>query len=321
MNILITSAGQRVSLVRAFQKELKNLYSNQRVFATDMVPELSSACHVADRFFKVCRVTDPIYINELLSLCLDNDVKMVIPTIDTELLVLAENRLLFLQHGIHVIISSVSFVEKCRDKRKINEFFEDRGIAIPSSVDRYNPTFPLFIKPHNGSLSINTHIVKNKSELAQYQYYDDSYLFMEYIDKEDYDEFTSDMYYDNNGFLKCVVPRKRMLIRAGEINKGITQKNTIVAQFKERLSYIEGARGCLTVQCFQHKQNGHIKAIEINARFGGGYPLSYHAGANYPQWLIKEYFDGESIEYFDDWVDHLLMLRYDDEVIVHENCN
>ncbi|RTZ49695.1 hypothetical protein EJ377_05105 [Chryseobacterium arthrosphaerae] len=56
--------------------------------------------------------------------------------------------------------------------------------------------------------------------------------------------------------------------------------------------------------------------IEINPRFGGGYPLSYLAGANYPEWLLKEYFMGHDIPYFEDWEDNLLMLRYDDEVLV-----
>ena len=92
MNILITSAGQRVSLVRAFQKELKQLYPNGNVYTTDMFPELSAACNVSDRYFKVKRVTDEDYIPALLALCEQQRIRMVVPTIDTELLVLAQNR-------------------------------------------------------------------------------------------------------------------------------------------------------------------------------------------------------------------------------------
>ncbi|WP_315817011.1 hypothetical protein [Paraflavitalea speifideaquila] len=87
------------------------------------------------------------------------------------------------------------------------------------------------------------------------------------------------------------------------------------------MTFIEGAAGCLTAQFFLHKTTGQVTAIEINARFGGGFPLSYHAGANYPRWLIEEYFMQQEIPYTENWEDQLLMLRYDDEVLVHANKN
>ena len=144
---------------------------------------------------------------------------------------------------------------------------------------------------------------------------------MEYIGKEQHDEYTIDMYYDRHNTVKCIVPRKRILVRAGEINKGVTCKNNIVPFLKDKLGIIDGAIGCLTVQVFLNRNSGKIIAIEINPRFGGGYPLSYRAGANYPLWLINEYYNNQSIEYTENWEDQLLMLRYDDEVIVHANKN
>lgn len=321
MNILITSAGQRVSLVRAFKGELKKMYPGQKVFATDLCPGLSAACQVADGYFQVPRVTDPGYIEALLTLCRSNDIKMIVPTIDTELMVLALHKELFSEEGIHVIISSPSFIEACRDKRKINIFFQQRGMAVPATIDKHNPRFPLFIKPHNGSLSADTYIIHTEADLREHHLTNDSFLFMEYLGKQDHDEYTVDMYFNKTGHVKCIVPRKRILVRAGEINKGITSKNGILSYLKEKLAYIEGATGCLTAQFFLHKTTDQVIAIEINARFGGGYPLSYQAGANYPLWLIEEYFNDREITYTEDWEDQLLMLRYDDEVIVHGNKN
>lgn len=321
MNVLITSAGQRVSLVRAFKKELQNLYPDARVYTTDMAPELSAACNVSDRYFRVRRVTDDQYIPELLDLCLQKSIRMIVPTIDTELLVLAQNKQKFLDRGIHVIVSSFSFIEQCRDKRKINSFFQNRGINIPTPIDKHHPTFPLFIKPYDGSLSANTFLITDASQLTTFHMTNEKFLFMEYISKEDHDEYTVDMYFDKLNEVKCIVPRKRILVRAGEINKGITSNNAIVQFLKDKIGYIDGAIGCLTVQVFLNRISGRIIAIEINPRFGGGYPLSYRAGANYPSWLIREYYNNETIEYLDDWEDQLLMLRYDDEVIVHADKN
>ena len=113
------------------------------------------------------------------------------------------------------------------------------------------------------------------------------------------------------------MPRKRIFVRSGEINKGVTRKNQIVAFLKEKLNFIEGAIGCLTIQVFFNKISEEIIGIEINPRFGGGFPLSYLAGANFPKWIIDEYLLNKNISYNDDWEDNLLMLRYDDEVLVH----
>lgn len=318
VNILITSAGQRVSLVRAFQKELKSVFPGAKVLTVDMNPEMSPACRISDGFFKVKRVTDTHYIPELLALCEREDIGMIIPTIDTELQVLSEHRGAFVEKGIHAVVSAKSFVDACRDKRMINAFFSGKGIEIPRAVDKNDPTFPLFIKPYDGSLSVDTFLVRSAEELTEYQLTNPKLMFMEYMDRQEYDEYTVDMYYGRDHHVKCIVPRLRILVRAGEINKGLTCRNAVLPYLKEKLDYIEGATGCLTTQVFYGKTNGRIVGIEINPRFGGGYPLSYLAGANFPGWLIREYFKNETIGYTEAWENNLLMLRYDDEVLVHD---
>lgn len=317
MNILITSAGQRVSLIRAFRRELQQFYSDSKVFTTDMNPRLSAACNVSDHFFTIRRVTDPEYIYQLLEVCKSANVKMVIPTIDTELLILAKNKSIFDNEGIHLIISNELFVSICRDKRRMHQYFLDRLINVPKIIDKENPTFPLFIKPYDGSLSADTFLIENSSQLTRYHYENERLIFMEYINKEFNEEFTIDMYFGKDNKVKCIVPRKRVWVRAGEVNKALTCKNEILNFLREKLGEIEGAIGCLTLQVFMNKKNKQITGIEINPRFGGGYPLSYMAGANFPKWLIQEYFFNENINYTEDWEDDLLMLRYDDEVLVH----
>ena len=141
-------------------------------------------------------------------------------------------------------------------------------------------------------------------------------MFLEYIDHSQNDEFTCDAYYGLDNQLKCVVPRKRIEVRDGEINKGKTEKNELVNYIKEHLNEIEGARGCLTMQFFLNSNTRRIVAIEINPRFGGGYPLAYIAGANFPKWIIEEYFLRKEITYVENWEENVLMLRYDDEIII-----
>lgn len=316
MNILITSAGQRVSLVKSFQKELTSIYENANVFTADFNPLLAPACHVSDGFFAVPKVTDEEYINCLLKNCLEKEIKLVIPTIDTELSVLSANILEFQKNNIHVIVSDASFIKKCRDKRQTNELFAKYSIDTPIQFEQDKLEFPVFVKPYDGSRSEGIFTAFTPNDIKNEHLENEKLMYMEYISDEDYDEFTIDCYYDRNSDLKCVVPRKRILVRAGEVNKGVTKKNVIVDEFTKKLTKLEGARGCLTIQVFLHKTKNIMKGIEINPRFGGGYPLTYLSGANYTKWVIEEYLLDKEIIDFNGWESDLLMLRYDAEVLL-----
>ena len=103
-NILITSAGKRVALTRFFKETLNRFFSEAKVFITDMNPEMAPVSYVCDGSFKVPRVTAPEYPKDLLKICEDNNVGMVIATIDTELLLLADLKEEFKQKGIHVMV-------------------------------------------------------------------------------------------------------------------------------------------------------------------------------------------------------------------------
>lgn len=277
---------------------------------------MAPAGYVSDGCFQVPRVTDEDYPATLRRICEENGVGMVIATIDTELLLLADLKADFARRGIHVMVSDRAFVEVCRDKRHTGTFFERHGIRVPKEVDKYHPTFPLFAKPYDGSLSANLHYIKTADELTPDILADPKLLFMEYIDKKVYKEYTVDMYFGRDHRVKCIVPRDRIEIRAGEINKGRAVKNEILTFLKEKMGRVEGCVGCICVQLFFNPETKDMVGIEINPRFGGGYPLSYMAGGNFPELLIREYFMDEPVDYAEQLQDGMLMLRYDDAIFV-----
>ena len=141
-------------------------------------------------------------------------------------------------------------------------------------------------------------------------------IFMEYIDKQVYKEYTVDMYFGRDNRLKMAVPRERIEIRAGEINKGRTHKGYLLDYLREQLDHIDGCVGTICVQAFYNEATHDVVGIEINPRFGGGFPLSYAAGANFPQFIIQEYILNQNLQYSDQWSDQKLMLRYDDAVFI-----
>ena len=318
MNILIASAGRRVSLVRFFKKELSKISHSGKVYTTDLLPELSPACQVSDLGIKVRKITETGAVQELVAICKKYNIQLVIPTIDTELIYLAKHKDDFLKVGAKVVISDESFVAKCRDKRLTNRLFTNLKIDIPKSINLQTPTFPIFAKPYDGSLSKDNYIINNEDELIADIVKSPKLMFMEYLNPSVFDEYTVDIYYGKDHYLKCAVPRKRLEVRTGEVNKALTCKNEIYNFVISKMNFIEGAIGCLTVQFFMSKNADKFYGIEINPRFGGGYPLSYHAGANYPKFILNEWLLNETFSFYDGWENNLLMLRYDDEIIVSD---
>jgi len=286
-NILVLSAGRRVSLVKAFQQSMQELNLTASVIAADIDPARAAACHIADRSIKLPSCLAKEYIETLLEECLTHDIALVVPTIDTELKVLAENKQNFLERGITLVVSEYEFVKKCRDKRLTNQLFADIGFATPICYSLDNIKFPCFSKPISGSMSQDIRILENEDELENWKIDKNKMIFMEVISQDIFDEYTIDIYFNQSSKVKCIVPRQRVEVRGGEVSKALTNK-ALVSLIRPVVEKITGAFGCLTLQVFKHESTDQIYGIEINPRFGGGFPLTNLAGAKYPLWLIEE---------------------------------
>lgn len=312
-NVLITSAGRRVALVRAFQEALHPRGS--RVVATDVKPQESAACHVADSRRSVPRNDDPSYVDETLRVAIEHEVGLVIPTLDSELLALSEARPAFAERGVQIAVSDHPFIQSCRNKRRTARVFETLGV---SPIREVKNTFPRFVKPVDGSLSTDVHFVHDREALPRRLEDRDRFVHQELIDRSRYREYSIDALYSDNGVLLCAVPRLRIEVRGGEISKGRTSKGPILDLFKEHFAQMPGARGCLTIQLFFNPDDADrpMIGIEINPRFGGGYPMSHSARADFSGMLIAEHMDGARLSYREDWTAGITFLRFDEHVAV-----
>ena len=320
-NILITSARRRGKLLYAFQTELKSLIPVGHVFAADARPDLSVACDLANQSFTVPRADDPTYSRRLLELCMSHDIGLVVPITDCELPVLARCRGEFAKHGVIVVVSDARFVDMSRDKRIAAQWFRARGLQTPRVINsRADVHFPLFAKPYEGSSSQGAHLIIDAAQLTAQLLDDPRIMFTEYLSPAEYDDYTLDMYYCDDGQLNCIVPRQRIETRNGKVSSGRTARIPALPMLRERFGKVAGARGCITMQILVHRQSQVVYGIDINARFGGGYPLSYEAGANFPAWLIQEHFFGVRNEFFEGWQNDLTVPRYDEHIIVRRSA-
>jgi len=320
LNILFTCIGRRVSLLNSFRQAARQLKINASFFGTD-TNELSSAFQLCDDGFLVKPITQSGYIKQLLSIVKTRRVKLLIPTVDLDLKLLAQNKSKFAALGCCVLVSAPQVIDICQDKRKTYRFLVRNGFDTPvtmsvcSALTKQIPgkklNWPCFLKPWDGYASRGNAVVKNRKELLFFGKRIPNVICQEFIEGT---EHTCDVYVDFNMKVRCVVPRRRIEVRAGEISKGQVVKHPgIMSESARLVETLEAGPGVITLQLFLTSDE-KVKFIEINPRFGGGVPLSIKAGANFPKWILQELLARKLNIRFDGFKDGLLMLRYDSEV-------
>lgn len=318
INILILSAGRRVELVNCFKAARDRLKINGKVFAVD-ISKTAPALYFADKYFNIPRISADNYISSLISICNENNVSLIVPTIDTELEKLAEYK-----HEIEkatkarVLVSDFEAVSICCDKFKTAKFFEENNFGYPKVIEQKdielgNYKFPLFLKPLNGSSSINAFKINNKKELDFFIDYVHDPIIQECVTGK---EYTIDCFSDFNANVITIVPRQRIATRSGEVLKGKIEKNQYIITDVQRLINAFGFIGQVTVQCFLC-DDGSIRYIEINPRFGGGAPMSIMAGADSCENLYR-LLKGEKLDYNENYEDNVVISRFDNSVKVQQ---
>lgn len=295
IKILFTCVGRRVELMQAFRKAATKHHIPLCLCGADLATD-APALFYCDKQFQVCRIRDREYLPQLLEICRNEAIDLVIPTIDTDLLLLAENKALFEAQGTKVMISSVESVSLCRDKRFTTSFFEKCGVHCPTTVDdvnAYKGQYPCFIKPKDGSSSINAYKVETPEELRMYAGQVNDYIIQDYISGR---EFTIDILCDMEGNPVYITPRERVEVRGGEVLKTRIVSDAVIE--KEAMAIIKAFKPCgpITVQLIRDERSGYNYYIEINPRFGGGAPLSVKAGANAPLAILRM-LQGETLSY------------------------
>ena len=287
VNTLFTSVGRRVELLRAFRRAYQALGLEGNIVALDIDP-LAPALQVADRPYIVPRLDDPTSVPTLIKICRREQVGLVFPLIDPDILLLARHRAEIEATGARVVVVTAEMAEMTADKWQTYWFFQNLGLPTPRSwildqIDLSTVGYPLFIKPRFGSASKHTFKVHNQRELAFFLDYVPDPIVQEYLPGP---EITNDVICDFEGNVLAMVSRQRIEVRWGEVAKGVTIYDPEIAQGCVRVAQALDAVGPITVQCML--RDGRLHFTEINARLGGGVPLGIAAGADSPRWLLAK---------------------------------
>lgn len=285
INILFTSVGRRVELLRAFREAYKSLGMGGQIVALDMDP-LAPALQLADRPYLVPGLRSSEYIPTLVEICRREQVKLIFPLIDPDIPLLASHRRDIEATGARLAVVSPEAALITADKWLTFEFFQRLGIRTPRSwlPDQLDPAradYPLFIKPRQGSAAKHTFEVRTEREFRFFVDYVQDPIIQEYLPGP---EITNDVICDLDGDVLAVVSRRRIEVRWGEVAKGVTMYDPRITEACVKVAQALPAVGPITVQCMMKDGIPHF--TEINARLGGGVPLGITAGVDSPRWLL-----------------------------------
>ena len=312
MNILFTCAGRRTYLLKYFKE---NMQEGDKVVATDM--QLSApALQVADIKLQVPAVYAEDYIEKTLEICKQHKVDALISLNDLELPILAEQKRRFEKLGVKVIVSDPNVIDICFDKYKTAQWTESLGLIAPKTYVRLQDAkaainsgeicFPLFLKPRWGSGSIGLETVEDMEELeAVYELLfrkikktilatasvGDEYIMIQ--EKLTGNEYGLDVMNDLSGNFVAVSVKQKLAMRAGETDKAVTRDLPALREIGKKIGENLNHIGNLDVDIMQRK-NGDYCVLELNPRFGGGFPFSYEAGVNLPK-AIMMWLKGEEV--------------------------
>lgn len=305
MNILFSCAGRRTYLLKYFKE---NLSVGDKIVATDM--QLSApALQAADVKIQVPAVYDPEYVNITLNICKEQKIDALFSLNDLELPILAENKAKFADLGVKVVVSDPHVIDIAFDKYKTAQWVESLGLTAPKTYVRLDDckkalaagdiAFPLFMKPRWGSGSIGLESIADMEELDIYYNLlmkkikktilatasvGDEYIMIQ--EKLTGNEFGLDIMNDLNGRNVGVSVKRKLAMRAGETDKAITVDLPEVREMGRKIGESLGHIGNLDVDIMQ-RADGAYCVLELNPRFGGGFPFSYEAGVNLPKALIQ----------------------------------
>lgn len=321
-NIMFCSCGRRVQLFKFFKESLGD---SCKIIATD-VQSIAPALYAADEHYLTPRIDAPNYVDTILKIAIDNEVKAITTLIDPEIELLAKNRDLFEEHGIIVLAPSKETAAYCFDKYKMFCYLKKNNIRTVLTYDtlehfkeghnKHEISFPVFIKPRTGSGSVGIHKCSNMNELENYfseGKFD--YIIQEFMDCEDCD---ADVYIDCYSHKPVAAFSKNKLeTKIGGASKTISFKDQELFDFIEEICKVLEFNGPVDMD-FWYK-DGQYYLSEVNPRFGGAYLHAYGAGVDFFK-LIQNNMEGKVNEsIIGKYDDDVLMMMYDSVVIISKD--
>lgn len=296
MNILLSAVGRRAYLVGYFKRIVHPL--GGRVYATNTIREVTGFL-AADEAEVVPPSCDPSYIDRMLELCNRWKVKLLFSLHDWDATVIARARQRFLAVGTIPVMASAETMATCLDKYATVRAMERIGVPTPLTVLSIEEAldcleFPMVVKPRWGQGSLGVFKADDREDLEMCLRVSSRTArkfavacpeidpLAPQVIVQDYlpgDEFGCDIVNDLSGGFRKVFVKRKLSMHSGETDVAESVNRPDIAALAELVGRWSGHLGCMDSD-WRIDAEGKPRLIELNPRFGGGYPFAHCAGAD-----------------------------------------
>lgn len=314
MNILITSIGNKVNLAKYFRKALFN-EAGGRIYGADCSSQ-NVGHHFVDEFLLSPSSETVEFKHWLMTVIKNYQIDLVVPSRDGDLGCLSEVRDDALEkHGCRILVADTSVLQLCLNKERFASWCKDHHFETPKSFspeDVEQADLPLFIKPKIGA---GSHGILKVDSWQQWLKVNpdvtDEMLIQKFIDAP---EFTVDVFVDQLGSVRSLIPRERLITSNGESIHGKVNLHALIIDETKRLAGCLGLAAHNTIQCFL--VGDQVIFTEVNARYGGGFSLGVEAGADTPRYIVQEVLGKRLSVNPDLFIDQMEMVRIQKDIFM-----
>ena len=288
MNLLFSCIGKRGYIPDFFRPVLQK---GDRIIGTRNTKWTPGFQH-CDANYLLPDIVDPDYIPRVKEICRRESISGILSFFDPDVVELARHFDEFTAMGITPILPRFAIAEICFDKYKTFTWLREHQFETAATyltldealtaISSGKLAYPLFVKPRFGFGSALTFRARNELELKAFFNYADNMIIQEEMHG---DAIDFDMLNDLQGRVISVIPWRKFRSRMGETEQARTFKDARVIEFGIRLGTALGHCGPLDADLFY--KDGSISVLEVNLRFGGGYPVSHLSGADFPAKIIR----------------------------------
>jgi carbamoyl-phosphate synthase large subunit len=306
-NVLIPGAGGPAGINTI--KSLRLVSFKGKIISTDS-NYLSAGFFLSDLYYVIPRYDNEFFIDNLLRIIKEQNIKVLMPSSGFDIYGYSDNYNLITDYGAIPIVSRREVLEICRDKLLSYQFLSNKfPFAFTTEYPEKIDTFPIIAKPRFGKGSNNIIVIENKLDLEFVMRKFENMIFQEYLPGT---EYTVDVLSDLTEKPIMAIPRIRIDTKAGISVKGKIVRNSMIENLCKNTAATLGIRGPSCIQ-LKESNNGELKIIEINPRFGGGTIFTTLAGANFPAMLL-ELVNNNNLVIPE--VTEITVLRYFEEIVL-----
>ena len=283
--VLITGMGgpAGISVLRGIADDPLDVYS------ADIDPFAAGLYLVAPgRRVMLPRGDSPRFVPAVMDVCREHAIDVLVPTVDSELLPVAEARGEFEAAGVALVNPSAETLRMCLDKWALHQRCEG-VVRVPASAvidGDFDPALielPVIVKPRSGSGSRGIRLISDRDELAAVAR-DGTQLVQEHLPGP---EHSLDVLARRDGRVLAVVPRERLKVDSGIAVTARVTRDEQLESFGRTVAERIGLVGVGNVQVKQ-AAGGEPALLEVNPRFPGSMPLTIAAGVNMPALAVRE---------------------------------